>query len=237
MKKTHNNQDILIDKYSEEVEIQFFSHSEIETNFLKKYDSVKNLLSQMDPTKKQTIISATIKFIALCLKKMKKKLPYNNEVINLSQIVFFEQEFSAEKWLRLKDLFPNIIKTTKKRDEFVRETEKMEYNYQKIKSKYFNPTHDLSYIEVWNHLQTTYPNMYDLARALIVLPYSSVSVERIFSSLKSIKTPKRSRLTTENLESCLLGYQHFGTETLQITEKMMQDYEALKKEVAKPHNP
>ena len=161
---------------------------------------------------------------------MKKKRPFNNEVINLSQVIYFEEDFKSENWLKLKDLFPNILKTTKMRDEFVREIEKMEYNYKKIKAKYFNPIHDISYIDIWNHLKPVYPNMFELARGLLVIPYSSVSVERIFSSLKNIKIPTRSRLTTENLESCLLGYQHFGTEALQITEKMLDDYEALKKE-------
>lgn len=223
------DKDIINGIYSPEVKAQLFTNSEFETNFLKKYDSVKNLISLMTLDQKNQIITSTIKFIYISLKKMKKKLPYNNEVINLSQIIYFEDDFKAEKWLKLKDLFPNILKTPKMRDELVREIEKMEYNYKKLKTKYFNPTHDISFIEVWNHLKPTYPNMCELARALIVLPYSSVSVERIFSSLKDIKTKKRSRLTTENLESCLLGYQHFRTEALQITEKMIEDYEASKK--------
>jgi len=55
---------------------------------------------------------------------MKKKLPYNNEVINLSQIIYFEDDFKAEKWLKLKDLFPNILKTPKMRDELVEKSKK-----------------------------------------------------------------------------------------------------------------
>jgi len=67
---------------------------------------------------------------------MKLNLPFNNEVFNLSQVVYFGGDFQMNSWLKLKDLFPNVLKSSKIKDEYVREVEKMEYNYKKLKSKY-----------------------------------------------------------------------------------------------------
>jgi hAT family C-terminal dimerisation region len=49
--------------------------------------------------------------------------------------------------------------------------------------------------------------MAKLAKALAVLPHSSIDVERAFSALKDIKNIKRSRLTIEHQEACLLSCQ------------------------------
>jgi len=51
--------------------------------------------------------------------------------------------------------------------------------------------------------------MYEIAKAVFVLPHFSVPVERVFSSMKNIKNLRRNRLTIQNLEACLLGDQHF----------------------------
>ncbi len=66
----------------------------------------------------------------------------------------------------------------------------------------------VSPLETWKNLEDEYPTLCTLARALMVLPCSTVAVERAFSSLKNIKIPKRNRLTVQNLEACLLTYQN-----------------------------
>ena len=66
-----------------------------------------------------------------------------------------------------------------------------------------------------------------------MLPYSSVPVERIFSNLKDIKTPKRNRLTLDNLEACLMGYQHSKSEIFSISEEMKENYKKKKVLVSK----
>ena len=35
-------------------------------------------------------------------------------------------------------------------------------------------------------------------------------------------------MTTQNVEACLIGYQHFGRDDLKITEDMITDYQRLK---------
>jgi len=54
-----------------------------------------------------------------------------------------------------------------------------------------------------SELESKYPLLIKLARALLSLPYSSASVERAFSQLKLIKDDKRSTLANDTLESLL----------------------------------
>jgi len=225
--------EILKGEFCKEVEELLVSNEEFEKKFLLKYDSIKELIPKMSANKKEEIISASIKFYYICLRNMKKKLPFHLEILYLAQVVYFEGDFQAEKWMRFTELFPNILKTSKMRDEYVREVEKMEINYRKLKTKYFNAGNQSSYIKIWHNLKTFYPCMYEVARALFVLPHSSVPVERIFSTMKDIKTIKRNRLTTQSLEACLLGYQHFNTEQVEITDEMLNNYENYKVKVQK----
>jgi len=64
----------------------------------------------------------------------------------------------------------------------------------------------VSPLKIWQSEMVT------IARAVTVLPYSSVEVERIFSAMKDIKNVKRNRLSLDNVEACLLGYQYFNSE-------------------------
>ena len=54
---------------------------------------------------------------------------------------------------------------------------------------------------------------------------SFLVVERIFSSMKDIKTIKRNSLTVETLEACLLGYQAFKTILLKMRNSMLKNYQ------------
>ena len=75
--------------------------------------------------------------------------------------------------------------------------------------------------------------MFLLARALFVLPYTSIPVERVFSTLKDIVNIKRNKLTIDNVEAYLLGYQAFKTETFIITDEIIENYTTVKKVVKK----
>ncbi len=70
--------------------------------------------------------------------------------------------------------------------------------------------------------------MTKIAKAVMVLPQSSVSVERIFSQLKNFKSEKRNRLNAENLQASLLLFQKYGGETtsFEITEDLVRNFEA-----------
>lgn len=60
------------------------------------------------------------------------------------------------------------------------------------------------------------------------MPYSSIPVERTFSALKDIKNQKRNRLTCENVEALLLGYQHFHCEKVTVSIDILEEYLQLK---------
>src|SRR5690349_746698 len=58
----------------------------------------------------------------------------------------------------------------------------------------------------------------------MTLPHSLVCVERMFSKLHNIKTLRRNRLTVENLEACILNFEHFGFVSIHIIDQMKSNY-------------
>ena len=216
--------DIIAGKFDTEIAEILVTSEEFEEQYLLKYDSLRNLLNQVGGDEKNKIISASINFLVMCLKQLKKRLPYANKIMDLSQVVFFEEDYNESKWLALKDLFPNILKTKKQRDDFATEVRKMEYSHGKIRETLRNSITKISPLTLWKRESLNYPNMYLVAQAVFVLPYSSISVERVFSTMKDIKNRKRNRLTIQNLEACLLDYQATRSESFSITVKMIENY-------------
>ena len=228
-KNTHK--DIRAGKFDAEVKTILVTSQDFETEYLMKYDSIKELLTQVSQSEKEEILSASIRFLYICLHQMKNNLPFSNEYLNLSQVLFFEEEFNEDKWLKLRDLFPNVLRTRKQRDDFATEVRKMEYTYNKIKARIMISPNRISPIMVWRNEFSIYPNVSLMANALFVLPYSSVPVERVFSTMKDILSAKRNRLTVDNMEACLLGYQASRTETFVIDDDMIETYISKKKVV------
>ena len=227
------DKEIIAGEIESQVKAHIIMREEFESSYLKRYDSITNLIDKVQINKRQEIFIASTKFIHLCLKGMKKKLPYNNEVMLLCQSLFFEEAYSEEKWLKLKDMFPNILRTRKQRDDFASEVSRMGYTYNRIKERLRNTITKVSPLTIWKSESLSYPNMFLLARALFVLPYTSIPVERVFSTLKDIVNIKRNKLTIDNVEACLLGYQAFKTETFIITDEIIENYTAVKKVVKK----
>jgi len=79
-------------------------------------------------------------------------------------------------------------------------------------------------LEVWNQHSVKFPLLFKLAKALMVMPYSSCFIERIFSKIVDIKTLKRNRLGIQGLEACLLIKQEFGDDGLEISPEMLAKY-------------
>ena len=75
-----------------------------------------------------------------------------------------------------------------------------------------------------------------MALIILVLPYSTVSIERTFSVLRQIKGTERNRLCESNLEACLLIHQTYG-ETYQINiNDLCEKYDDIWNEEAKNHD-
>lgn len=120
--------------------------------------------------------------------------------------------------------FVNIISKEEER-RFIRDLESFDVNQADI---FGNPTlFKQSPLNMWKCLEDSYPTMARLAKAILVLPHSTVNVERLFSETKDIKTCKQNRILTENLETLLLIYQRFGEKTTEISEAMLQNYDNI----------
>ena len=229
----NNNKEILAGDYSHEIKKELVTNKEFKTSFLSSYDSIKECFEKLKPEAKEKLINASVKFLYLSLKNMKERLPYSNKEIEASLVIFFEEDFNLNKWLGLKDLLPNILKQKKMKDDYVSEVKKLEYSYKKIQNKMTNGLQKISPIKIWQNLASSYPTIYLVARALLVLPYTSIPVERVFSALKDIKNQKRNRLSTENVEALLLGYQYFRSQKLEITVEMFDNYLEMKEAKSK----
>ena len=141
----------------------------------------------------------------------------------MAQVVFFECEYDEAKWIGLKDHFQTILKTKKQRDDYTTEVRKIEYHYNKMRQRMLQSMVSVSPLKIWQSEMVTYPNIYLIARAVAVLPYSSVEVERIFSAMKDIKNVKRNRLSLDNVEACL-GYQYFKSEKNFFNQEIIEAY-------------
>ena len=64
-------------------------------------------------------------------------------------------------------------------------------------------------IHLWSEFGKDFPNLSQLALALLILPYSTISVERCFSQLKHIKDYRRNRILSPNVEGALLAREAF----------------------------
>ena len=222
---------ILESKHDDSIQFRLLTTEEFQIQFLFKYQGMETLFQALDSQVREDISNCAMNFIILALKHMKLKLPFQNETLEQSQVIFLEK-FDKNYWLHLKAHFPNIIKTDQMKERFVNELDNFQYNFKKIKSSL---GFELSPIQIWKGLKKTYPTMYVLATALMTLPHSSVCVERIFSKLRDIKTLKRNRLSIENLEACIINFEHFETAQIHIVDQMKIDY--LKSRIQKVENP
>jgi len=93
-------------------------------------------------------------------------------------------------------------------------------------------------LDRWKVQELEFPLITKLAKALIVLPYSSAEVESLFSKFKVVKTPYRNRLSTLNLEASLLSEQFFDSNDFSILPEMYDKYTTMwaskKKKVIHP---
>ena len=198
-------------------------------NFLSRYSEFTNLIDEAKndllPNFDSLFFSSARNFIRNVLIIMREKLPFENKILLQSESIYFEQKrFDLEVWRQLGKSFPNIIKQDRL-IEYEEEIHRLKFNYLRIKEKH--ESQKTSILKTWNRLSQDYPNVAMLARALLVFPYSTASVESIFSKFKVYKTPYRSRLSVESLEASLLIEQSFENEEPQILPEMLEKYVKL----------
>ena len=240
---SHNETKTIYEKYQEnlrrktDIQVDKEAHStenpEVQEAELEKEEE-ENEEKESEPPFDVTEMFESLKcWIFKILTEMKKRLPYNDGLSQLMRVVFLE-EFKKESWEKLRIKFTNII-SEEKIAPFQLELSIMRANFAKHKTDHTNSRKSILF--TWSTLEEKYPNMAQLAKALLVLPSSTVPVERVFSQLKDYKNPKRSRLTTENLEASLLVYQEYQSFEFQLTEDMMERYRNLWTKKKKAENP
>jgi len=137
-------------------------------------------------------------FVLETLHQMKNYLPLQDEYINLFK-VFNPVDFDREDWISLVDKFPNII-TPEIFSKFIEELDKLEvYNFDKCESLH-------SMYAKWDkiNMDINIPIICSFAKTLLSIPVSSASIERVFSQMRIIKNPLRTKLRDDTLEACLL---------------------------------
>ena len=154
---------------------------------------------------------------------MKEKLPFTDEIFNHSEVIYLES-FDSNAWRNLKERFPNVI-TANRCNAFEEELSRFQFNFKNISSRHI--LSEKSIIYTWNKLSKDYTNLARLAKALMVLPYTTAPVESTFSMFKVFKDPYRNKLSYQGLEASLLIEQASGTNTVIITPDMIEKYEKL----------
>ena len=162
---------------------------------------------------------------------MKKRIPYESKTLTSSLAVYLKQVFPIDIWRKLARSLPNVI-TQESEVLFLDELDSFNLRYKNIVLEHKNS--GVSIIRRWNILKTDFPTIYILARALLTIPYSTSSVESLFSEFKAFKTPYRNRLNVSNLEASLLAEQYFRGENPRILPEMVTSYfDIWKKEETK----
>ena len=108
---------------------------------------------------------------------------------------------------------------------FENELNRLEAAFMRIREDHLSSKINID--QTWKLLSMEYPLVSKLALALLVLPYSTVSVERLFAEISDFKTPKRNRMTIENLEACLIVYQDSRESSNFITDTMIYRYKDM----------
>ncbi len=133
--------------------------------------------------------------------------------------------------------FSNIIRNDQL-IKFGHEIKNLECNFIQIK-KLFENNSKGNWLNIWRTYQDSYPLVYKLARTMQVLPYSTVNIERCFSTATDIKTIKRNNISVGALQACLLAKQEFSDNFITFPSEMLLEYEhpSLKQPQIEPSNP
>jgi len=151
---------------------------------------------------------------------MHEKLPFKDTFLENCEVLTFKS-FNYEKWMALAKRFNNIIEPHNF-TSFSHEVKSLKHEFTLLQSRHNDSSNVLVF---WDSLKD-YPSIRKLALAILTLPYSTAAVERTFSMLRDIKDPRRNRLDSSAVESCLLAHQELGSiDQLFITNEMLENYE------------
>ncbi len=195
---------------------------EFETYFLSKSKLFRDSLANNTPQFRQKFFVAAKRFLDTAALRIREYLPLKNQLI-MSVDCFLMNRNSAIKELdSLASHFTNVIS----KDEFMKfslELDRLAISGTRIMNNLkISPSSKA--LEIWFQEHNEYPLICKLVRAIAAYPYSTAGLERTFSKVTDIKTIKRNRLDTKNLEACLLIKQEYGDKELEFTTDVLDRY-------------
>ena len=147
----------------------------------------------------------------------------------MSSNLFERKNQPDQNMERISNSFPNVI-TKDQEVKFSEELDLFELNYKTIYQSHLNS--EISIVRRWEMLSKNYYCMAKLAKALMVLPYSSAPVESLFSEFKVFKTAYRNQITVESLEASILSEQSSEVNQSSLLPIMLEKYFLLWKNKA-----
>lgn len=210
---------ILIDKNDEKLYNTFAKKdTQFQRYFLEKHTEFEKLLEDADQALKIEFFNNAFEFLKTAFKEIRLRLPSPESIIFLTESFSLKNQDSITKIRLLAGKFKNVI-AEHEVGLFNKELNKLQYRMEDIHSNISKQ----GFLKTWDHEKTKSPLVYKLIRALQTLPYSTVSLERNFSLAKDIKTLKRNKISTLNLQACLLAKQEFSGE-IPFTRDMLDQY-------------
>ena len=208
------------------------SQEEFEAYFLKQNTEFNGLLNSIEEKERESVgkefFKNAMKFFETAFRIMGTKLPAADSVLMNADALLLRDDTDIDKLRVLASHFEDILTTIKpdmKASDFSNEFERLaqersELNHR-IEQNRANP------FSVWQQEHRSYPLTYELVKVLQILPYSTASVERLFSTMGNVKTAKRNRLASRKLECCLLVKQDLQLGNSSLTPEILKLYQAL----------
>jgi len=136
--------------------------------------------------------------------------------------VYLKQPYDIDAiWRKFASLFPLII-TKEKEIAYTDEIDSFSLKYKGIIQDHKESS--MSIIKRWKLLKNDYPHLVQVVKALLIIPYSTSTVESLFSEFRAFKTCYRNKLNVENLEASILTEQYFRKESPRILPEMLDKY-------------
>ncbi|KAH9631145.1 hypothetical protein HF086_001080 [Spodoptera exigua] len=170
--------------------------------------SIDEFSREIPPTQIADFRKTCLSFYIEALAQIRKRFSFEDPLFDLLENVL--NPIKAQKF-EVKDLscvikrFPNII---------IPDTENLHKEWKKhafLDFSELNMSPDLPVEEYWNKIlkmtdgtgEPMFPNLKEIIKVLLVLPFSNACVERVFSQLKLIKSDQRNRLNTDTIAALM----------------------------------
>jgi len=161
-------------------------------------------------------------FLETLFKNLSSRLPNPNSLQMKADCVLLRSETDLKNLrtfaLAFKDLY-NSTEFSRLESEInkIKDDEAFLYRVQRRKNERM--------MEIWKEFSIEYKNLFRLIQMIQLIPYSNSNIERDFSQLNLVKTPRRNRLLDSTVEAFLLIKQEEKSQIDALyTNDLLQKY-------------